>query len=185
MTKTWLFLLYLLNLSLAKTLYCCVHGHCDSKGLDCQWLFIWMLIILWTAQPFVTKHGMVMHYHDTRQNFMGKDWVAIFVVKVTMRTHVAKIWLSAMSSELLILLQPNLLWWYSVIIMCLAVFAKRLHCCVEGECEKRFKIVINVCLDNIFWTAETFITKFGMVISHYHRPECHAKKNGFLSLGKI
>ena len=82
---------------------CLLRKHCcDGKGLDCQWLFIWMLIILWTAQPFETKHGMVMHY-VMRHNVMGKDWVAIFVVKVTMRTCVVKIWLSTISSELLIL----------------------------------------------------------------------------------
>ena len=34
---------------------------------------------------------------------------------------------------------------------------------------------MNVCLDNVFWIAEHFVTKLGMVIK-CHEPECHAEK---------
>ena len=37
------------------------------------------------------------------------------------------------------------------------------------------KVVVNVCLDYIFWTTEHFVTKPDMVIEH-HKPECHAEK---------
>ena len=37
---------------------------------------------------------------------------------------------------------------------------------------------VNVCLDDIFWTAEYFVTKLGMVTQH-HETECLAGKKKF------
>ena len=34
---------------------------------------------------------------------------------------------------------------------------------------------VNVCLDDIFWITDHFVTKPGMVMQR-HRPECHAEK---------
>ena len=34
---------------------------------------------------------------------------------------------------------------------------------------------VNVCLDDIFWTTEHFVTKLGVVMQH-HRPECSVEK---------
>ena len=36
-------------------------------------------------------------------------------------------------------------------------------------------MLVNVCPDDIFWTAEHFVTKPAMVMKH-HKPECHAEK---------
>ena len=33
---------------------------------------------------------------------------------------------------------------------------------------------VNVCLDDIFWVTEHFVTKFGMMV-HHHEPECHVE----------
>ena len=41
--------------------------------------------------------------------------------------------------------------------------------------QERFKIPVNVHLDDIFSTAEPFVTKVGMVM-HHHGLECHAKR---------
>ena len=47
---------------------------------------------------------------------MPKDWLAIFTFKVTVRAHGIKIrTVSIISIELLILLQPNLVWLYIII----------------------------------------------------------------------
>ena len=39
----------------------------------------------------------------------------------------------------------------------------------------RFKTLTNVCLDDVFWTTEDFVTKLCMFMQH-HEPECHAEK---------
>ena len=44
-----------------------------------------------------------------------KDLFAFFKVKVTVKDHIIEIWLSSISSELLILLQLNLDWWHIII----------------------------------------------------------------------
>ena len=36
-------------------------------------------------------------------------------------------------------------------------------------------MLVNVCPDDMFWTADHFDTKLGMVIQH-HDPECLAEK---------
>ena len=41
--------------------------------------------------------------------------------------------------------------------------------------QRRFKILVNVCLDNIFWTTEHFVAKPGMVMQH-HKPKCYTEK---------
>ena len=41
--------------------------------------------------------------------------------------------------------------------------------------QQRFRMSVNVCPDEIFWTAEHFAIKLGVVMQH-HAPECHAEK---------
>ena len=52
-----------------------------------------------------------------RENVFQKDWFAVFKVKVTVKDHIIKVWLSNsnISSELLILLQLNLIWWHIIV----------------------------------------------------------------------
>ena len=38
----------------------------------------------------------------------------------------------------------------------------------------RFKMLVNVCLDNVFWTTEHFVVRLG--IMQHHKPVCHAKE---------
>ena len=45
----------------------------------------------------------------------------------------------------------------------------------RSKAQWRFKMPVNVCPDDIFWTTEHFVTKSGMVIQH-HKPECHAEE---------
>ena len=79
--------------------------------------------------------------------------------------------ISTLSLKLLIHLQPNLVLYYSIIKIGL------LHS--RSRSQQRFKMLVNVCLDDIFWTREHFVTKLGMVMQH-HDPECHAEKNNCL-----
>ena len=36
-------------------------------------------------------------------------------------------------------------------------------------------MLVNVCPEDIFWTAKHFVTNPGMIMQH-HKPECHAKE---------
>ena len=53
---------------------------------------------------------------------------------------------------------------------------KRLDCSVVAKVKvaERFKIPVNVHLDDISSAAEPSVTRLGMVM-HLHRPECHAR----------
>ena len=46
----------------------------------------------------------------------------------------------------------------------------------RSRSERRFKMPMYVCPDDIFWTAEHFVTKLGMVMQH-HKQECHLEEN--------
>ena len=75
------------------------------------------------------------------------------------------------SSKLLVPLQPNLLWKY-IISQC-PVEKIRL---LLSRSQRRFKMLVKVCPDRIFWTTEHFVAKPGMVMQP-HKPKCHAEKN--------
>ena len=47
---------------------------------------------------------------------------------------------------------------------------------VQCQSQQRFKMLVNVCLDGIFWITEHFVPKLGMVMQHYE-PECYAEKS--------
>ena len=71
-------------------------------------------------------------------------------VKVTAKDYKIKKWL--ITFELLIL-------WIALLLS-------------RSKSQERFKIPVDVHLDNISSTAEPFVTKLGMVM-HHHGPECH------------
>ena len=55
------------------------------------------------------------------QSVMGKDCVAVVIVKVTMWSQTSNMTISTIPTELLILLQPNLIGWCMIIslsVMC-------------------------------------------------------------------
>ena len=47
--------------------------------------------------------------------------------------------------------------------------------CSRSRSQRSFKMLVNVCPDDIFWTTEHFVAKPGMVMQH-HKPKCHAEK---------
>ena len=99
----------------------------------------------------------------------------IFDVKVTTRAYIIKIWL------FLQYLLSNQTWFHSVAWEA-GVFCGKtgvLHS--RSRSQQRFSMLVNVWPDDAFWTAEYFVTKFGMVMQR-HEPECHVeKKKSFTS----
>ena len=139
-------------------------------------------ITVWTANPFATKLGLIVHYHKPEcfmekldccaqgqghnnknlkineclcrwyflnhwtfyyQTWYGdaslwarlslkKDWFAVFKVKVTVKDNIIKIWLFNILSELLILLQLNLL--VGTSLCCEKI---GLLCCHPGQGQRR------------------------------------------------
>ena len=70
------------------------------------------------------------------------------------------------SSELLNLLRPNLVWWY--IIMSQIVFRKG-----HGHSEGLYNQ--NMTLQYFFWTADPLATKLGLM-AHHHQLDCLVKR---------
>ena len=126
--------------------------------------------ISWTAQPFFIKLGVVVLM---RWSVMQKNWFVTFKIKVTVRLIYDQIMtVSAVHSKLLVHLQPNMVWWYSII--CQSVLQKFLWLCSWSRSQRRLKVSVNISLDDIFWTTKYFVTRLGMVMQH-HEPECRAE----------
>ena len=163
----------------------CYQPECpvDKKGLLClrlrsQWNFklsmnVCLDEIFWTAEPFITNLGTVMHHHDPECN--AKGCFTVIKIKVTVKAYVIEIWLSAVSSELLILLQPDFrltvhyISWVVLWKDCIPVL------CLVSRLQQGFKISWHFHLDHIFWDAKPFVTMLGMVM-HHHGLECPAKR---------
>ena len=150
----------------------CVQGQGHSKISECQWMLVQM-IFFWITEPFTTKLGMVMHHYEP--DFLSKSGFVVFKVKVTVKDNIIKMWLFNMLSELLILLQVNLVWWH-IIIRC-NVLWKDLIAVVwsRSRSQKRFRIPVNVHLNDISSAAEPSVTKLGMVMQH-NGPKYHARR---------
>ena len=80
---------------------------------------------------------------------------------------------STICSKLHVHLQPVLVWQYSIISQ--SILWKNLVTDSRSRSQRRFKMSVNVCSDDIFWTTEPFVTKLGMVMQQ-HEPECLAEK---------
>ena len=93
-----------------------------------------------------------------------KDWFAVFKVKVTVKDNVIEICLFNILSELLILLQLNLVWWH--IIIRWIVLWKDWIALLWSRSQKRFRIRLSVYLNDISSAAEPSVTKLGMVMQH-------------------
>ena len=146
MIKIWQFLSYLLNcwsfcywtwfdstLSYARVFYGDIGLLC-SRSKSQQHFKMSMNVcpdnIFWIAEPFTTKLGMVIHHYE--QNCLSKNWFAVFKVKVTVMDNIIKIWLFNTLSELLILLQLNLL--VGTSLCCEKI---GLLCCHPGQGQRR------------------------------------------------
>ena len=98
------------------------------------------------------------------------DWYAVFKIKITVKDHIINLWLS----ELLIFLQLNLVWWHIITIL----WKDKKIVLLWSRSQERFKIPVNVHLDDICSTTEPSVTKFGMVMHHHEPVSC--KKIGLL-----
>ena len=82
--------------------------------------------IFWTAGPFATKRGLMVHYH--KPECFTVNWIVVFKVKVTAKFPDVSVLLFAESLKLLL---PNLVWW--CVIMSQIVFQKDWFAVVQGE----------------------------------------------------
>ena len=122
MIKLGQFLLYLLNCifycyqtvivhyhkpwcHMAK-LDCCVLGQGHSKISKCLWMFVQMIP---PESLNLLQQNLAWWCIIVSQIVFQKDWFAVFKVKITVKDHIIKIWLSNVSSELPISLQLNLI----------------------------------------------------------------------------
>ena len=135
------------------------------------------LNISWTAQPFSFFYipNLIWWCVIMRQCVMRKNWFTIFNLKVTVRAYIIKI-------SLFLLLNHLNCWsvckqtWYNRTASYAWVSCGKIGLLHSGSSsQQKFKIVVNVCLDDILWTTEHFVTKPGMVMQR-HKPECHAQK---------
>ena len=129
--------------------------------------------IFWIPEPFTTKLGMVMHHYEP--DFLSKSGFVVFKVKVTVKDNIIKMWLFNMLSELLILLQVNLVWWHITVRW--IVFLKAWIALLQSRSgsQKKLRIPVNVHLNDISSAAEPSVTKLGVVLQH-HGPKYHARR---------
>ena len=154
--------------------YYSVQGQGHSKGSLCQWMFVWMIS---SESQNILSPNLVWWCSIMSQSVMQERTkkFAVFKVKVTARANMIKILLffSTFSKLLIFFLQPKLVWWY--IIISQSVFGKKkglLHS--RSRSQWRVKKV-NVCPNDIFYTAKHFVMKLGVVL-HHHEPECMQEK---------
>ena len=110
--------------------------------------------------------NLVWLFSIISQSVMQNKWFTVFSVKVTVRAYIIKTWLF-----LLYLLNCwsvcNQTWFDSTA----RVFCRKMGLSRSRSVSRwRFKMSVNVCLDDIFWITEHFVTKFGIVMQH-HEPE--------------
>ena len=108
-----------------------------------------------------------------------KDWFVVFKVKATVMDHIIKIWLSNVSSELLILLQVNLVGWHITISWIVLWKDWIALLWSRSRLQERFKIPVDVHLDNVSSTAEPCVTKlyFPIGISPMGNLGCFPQKS--------
>ena len=124
------------------------------------------------AKHFVTTFGMVMQHHEPESCRLFV--VAIIKIKVTARAHVMKIWLF-LQYYLNCWFLGNQTWSDDTSSEARVSYDKNWILHSRSRSQWSFGMLMNVCRDDIFWTTEHFVTKFGMVMQH-HEPECHAEK---------
>ena len=105
---------------------------------------------------------------------MQKDWFAILKVKVTARAHMFKIWqfLPYLLNCLIFCYQ---IWFDSTLPQARVSYGEIGLLCSRSRSQWKFKMLMNVCPDDVFWTAKHFGTKLGIVM-HHQEPEYCAKR---------
>ena len=153
---------------------------------SCPCVWLCPLSISWTAQPFFyqTWYGGVLLWGDVSCRKSGSPSsiqghseglynlnIWLFILYLLNCWFVMTIF--TISSKLLVSLQPNLLWWYSIISW--SVLWEIGLLCSRSRSQRRVRMLVNVCLDDIFWTTEQFVTKPGMLMQYY-KLKYHAEK---------
>ena len=188
--KTWLFLLYLLNCwflgnqtwsddtSSKARVFCekigwLFQGQGHSEGPKCQCLSRWYLL---NRGTFFNQSW----YCDAslRARMLGKRLVCYFQGQGHSKgSYDQNMIISTISAELLILLLPNLVWWYTVISQNVA---RKMGLLCSRSRSQQFFLKTNVCADDIFWITEPFTAKLGVAMHHYEL-DIFSKKIGLLS----
>ena len=136
---------------------------------NCSWMFFQMISskLRYLLLPNLVWWCIFMN--NVSLIVFQKDWFAVFKVKVTVKDHIIKIWGFNILSDLLILLQLNLVWWH--ITIKLDCLLKRLDCSVvvKVKVTLRFKMPVNVHLDDFSLTAEPSVM-------HDPGPEYYARR---------
>ena len=184
-----------------KKLDCCIQGQGHSRTSKPQWMFVQ---IISSELLNLLPQNLVWWYIILSQNVIQKEWITFLGQGHSEGSKCQWMLVQMISSELLNLLPPNLVWWY--IIMNQSVFQEgwitvfKLMVTVEdhvirswivlwkgwiavlwlrSRSQERFKISVSVHLDDIFSSAEPFVTKLGVVIHHHGPVSC--KKMSLLS----
>ena len=167
--------------SLATKLGLMIHHHKPEYPVKKNWLLHsgsrsqWRVKMLVFVQipskpPNVLFPNLVSWCIIMSLSVKQKDWFAIFMVKVTAKVHMIKIW------RFLILLYLLNCWsfcyhtWFDSTLCNPECFMEKLNSCAPGQGQS----IMNECPD-IFWIAEPFTTILGMVMHHYE-PDCLSKR---------
>ena len=138
----------------------------------CHWMFLQMIF---SESLNLLLPNLVWWCIIMSQIVFQKDWFAVFKIKDTVKDNMIKIWLFSIVSELLILLQLSLVWWH-ILTMMIVLWKDRIALLwSKSRSQKRFRIPVNVHLDDISSAAGPFLTKLGLVMQH-HEPKCHARR---------
>ena len=90
-----------------------------------------------------------------------------------LKRTISSAWLMVLTAsyQLLILLQQNLVWSHAIISMWKCPCSEKIGMlCSRVRSQERLKRSMNVCQNNIFWTAELFLSKPDMIV-HHREPE--------------
>ena len=130
--------------------------------------------IFWITEHFVVKLVMI------KQHYKPECHAEQLVPSLQFQGHSEDLYnqnmtISAMSSKLLVCLQPNLVLKYSTISW--SVLWKNWITAFKVKVTAKVQNV-SECSENIFWITEYFVTELGMVMQH-HEPKFHAEKEMF------
>ena len=152
-----------------KKLDCCAQDQSHSKTSKC----------LWMSRQYLLNHWTFYYqtwYDDASSWARSFKMIGLLSSRSRSQWRLIKSKYNFLSSELLILLQLNLLWWHIVISW--IVLWKDGFAVLWSRSQERFKTQVNVHLDGISSIAEPLVTKLGMVMNHHGPVSC--KKIGLL-----
>ena len=150
----------------AKRLICYFQGqgHCKSSYDKKRDNFY---CIFWTADPFATKLGLIVHYRKP-EFFMEKWDCCVQGQRQSKISECQWMFFQIISSKLPNILLPNLVLWCTIMSQTV----------MQKDRFAIFKVKVTAKYDNfycIFWNVDSFATKLGVIV-HYHKSECLMEK---------